>query len=191
MATYPVKHKETGETKDVVMSIHEWDKWKEENPEWERYYTPDNVPGVGVEVGDMFNKLYTKHPGWKDVIGKVKNNQVQILNTTINFMPKKKAGIGSTNPVPFGMSNKMMKRKKPINLDFIKKIGAITDNQQVFFDKYKRNRIWFAYGCAGTGKTFITLYNAIDGCLRSKDTIRKDLHRQVPCTHQRDWIPPW
>ena len=27
MATYPVKHKETGETKDVVMSVHAWDQW--------------------------------------------------------------------------------------------------------------------------------------------------------------------
>ena len=33
-------------------------------------------------------------------------------------MPRKKAaGIGSTTPVPFGMSNRVMKRKKPINLD--------------------------------------------------------------------------
>ena len=31
MATYPVKHNETGEMKDVVMSVHEWDQWKEDN----------------------------------------------------------------------------------------------------------------------------------------------------------------
>ena len=72
MATYPVRNKETGEEKEVVMSIHEWDKWREENPDWERFYTPDNAPCLGVEVGDMFNKLYTKHPGWKDVISKAK-----------------------------------------------------------------------------------------------------------------------
>ena len=39
MATYPVKHKETGETKDVKMSIHDWDQWKIDNPDWERYFT--------------------------------------------------------------------------------------------------------------------------------------------------------
>ena len=44
MATYPVKNKETGETKEVKMSIHDWDQWREDNPDWERYYTPDNVP---------------------------------------------------------------------------------------------------------------------------------------------------
>ena len=38
MATYPVLNKET-ETKDVVMSIHDWDQWKKDNPEWERYFT--------------------------------------------------------------------------------------------------------------------------------------------------------
>lgn len=50
---------------------------------------------------------------------------------------KKKAGIGNTNPVPFGMSNKTMKRKKPINLDYIKKVEPITENQELFFEKYK------------------------------------------------------
>ena len=69
MATYPVKHKETGEMKDVVMSIHEWDQWKEDNPNWERYYTPDNAPGVG-EVGEWKDKLRKKAPGWNDVLGR-------------------------------------------------------------------------------------------------------------------------
>ena len=34
MATYPVVNTKTGETKEVVMSIHDWDQWKEDNPEW-------------------------------------------------------------------------------------------------------------------------------------------------------------
>lgn len=72
LATYPVKHNETGETKDVKMSVHDWDQWKIDNPDWERYYTPDNSPKLGVEMGDPLSKLYTKHPGWKDVISKAK-----------------------------------------------------------------------------------------------------------------------
>ena len=28
MATYPVVNKTTGEQKEVVMSIHDWDQWK-------------------------------------------------------------------------------------------------------------------------------------------------------------------
>ena len=67
MATYPVRNKETGETKDVVMSVHAWDQWKEENPDWERYYTPDNAPGVG-EVGEWKDKLRKSKPGWNDVL---------------------------------------------------------------------------------------------------------------------------
>ena len=70
VATYPVRNKETGEEKEIVMSIHDWDQWLSDNPTWERYYTPDNAPVMGVEMGDPFNKIYTKHPGWKDVISK-------------------------------------------------------------------------------------------------------------------------
>ena len=32
MATYPVVNMSTGETKEVSMSVHDWDKWKEDNP---------------------------------------------------------------------------------------------------------------------------------------------------------------
>ena len=38
---------------------------------------------------------------------------------------KSSAGIG-TNPVPNGMSSRKMKRKKPINLDYIKKNLRVT-----------------------------------------------------------------
>tara|TARA_A100001515_G_C4518203_1_gene192474 strand:- start:386 stop:664 length:279 start_codon:yes stop_codon:yes gene_type:complete len=69
MATYPVKNKETGETKDVVMSIHDWDQWRKDNPEWERYYTPENAPSFG-EVGEWKDKLRKKSPGWNDVLAK-------------------------------------------------------------------------------------------------------------------------
>ena len=69
MATYPVKHIETGETKDIVMSVHDWDQWKSDNPEWEKYYTPENAPKFG-EVGDFQNKLVKNHPGWNEVLEK-------------------------------------------------------------------------------------------------------------------------
>ena len=69
MATYPVVNTKTGEQKDVVMSIHDWDQWKIDNPDWERYYTPDNAPGVG-EVGEWKDKLRKSKPGWNDVLRK-------------------------------------------------------------------------------------------------------------------------
>jgi len=69
MATYPVKNTKTGETKEVVMSVHDWDEWKIDNPDWDRYFTPDNSPGVG-EVGEWKDKLRKSKPGWNDVLRK-------------------------------------------------------------------------------------------------------------------------
>ena len=70
MATYPVVNTKTGEQKEVVMSIMEWDKWKEDNPDWTRDYSdPSTVPGVG-EVGEWKDKLTNKHPGWVEILKK-------------------------------------------------------------------------------------------------------------------------
>ena len=79
MATYPVKNTNTGETKEVVMSVHDWDQWKIDNPDWDRYFTPDNSPGVG-EVGEWKDKLRKSKPGWNDVLrraGKVAGSRVK------------------------------------------------------------------------------------------------------------------
>ena len=67
--------------------------------------------------------------------------------------------------VPIGMSTKHMKRKKPINLEYIKTIDPLTSNQEEFFRSYKNDQNLVAYGCAGTGKTFIALYNALQDVL--------------------------
>tara|TARA_B100001287_G_scaffold129337_1_gene108998 strand:+ start:892 stop:1155 length:264 start_codon:yes stop_codon:yes gene_type:complete len=70
MATYPVVNTKTGEQKEVVMSVMDWDKWKDENPDWTRDYSdPSTVPGVG-EVGEWRDKLNNKHPGWKEILDK-------------------------------------------------------------------------------------------------------------------------
>ena len=68
MATYPVRNKETGETKEVIMSVHDWDKWKEDNPDWSRDFSdPSTCPGVG-EVGEWIDKLVRSKPGWNEVL---------------------------------------------------------------------------------------------------------------------------
>ena len=106
-------------------------------------------------------------------------------------MPRKtKSGIGSTNPVPFGMSNKTMKRKKPINLDYVKKIEPLTENQERFFEQYKKDQNVVAYGCAGTGKTFITLYNALLDVLDPKKPYEKIyLVRSLVATREIGFLP--
>ena len=71
MATYPVINKETGEQKEVKMSIHAWDQWKTDNPDWDRDYSdPSTIPGLGVEVGDWQDKLVNRNPGWGEVLKK-------------------------------------------------------------------------------------------------------------------------
>ena len=68
MATYPVYNKETGEKKEVVMSVHEWDKWCSENPSWTRDWSdPSTCPASG-EVGEIYDRLKKSHPGWNDVL---------------------------------------------------------------------------------------------------------------------------
>ena len=87
-------------------------------------------------------------------------------------MPSKKRNTPQ-NPVPFGMSNRQMKRKKPINLDLMKVIEPLTDNQESLFKQYKLQQNIVAYGAAGTGKTFITLYNALRDVLDEKTPYEK------------------
>ena len=74
---------------------------------------------------------------------------------------KKKA----TDPIGVGLTAKQMKRKKPINTDLMRDIEPLTANQQSLFDAYAQGKHLVAYGCAGTGKTFITLYNALKDVL--------------------------
>jgi len=64
-------------------------------------------------------------------------------------------------PSTVGMSKKMLKRKKPINSNYFLDVGPITDNQELFFNEWKDGKNLFAYGAAGTGKTFIALYLAL------------------------------
>ena len=70
MPSYPVVNSETGEQKEVKMSIYDWDQWREDNPNWSRDYSdPSTFPGVG-EVGEIYDKLKKSHPGWNDVLRK-------------------------------------------------------------------------------------------------------------------------
>jgi hypothetical protein len=68
MATYPVINKETGEQKDLVISVHEWTQWCEDNPDWKRDWSdPSTCPGSG-EVGEWRDKMSRTHPGFHDIM---------------------------------------------------------------------------------------------------------------------------
>lgn len=63
--------------------------------------------------------------------------------------------------VGIGLSAKQMRRKKPINSDFLININPKTENQHKLFEAYNEGKHLFVHGCAGTGKTFCTLYLAL------------------------------
>ena len=70
MAVYPIVNTQTGEQKEVEMSIHDWDQWKNDNPEWIRDWSdPSTCPRPG-EVGEWKDKLISRNPGWNDVLHK-------------------------------------------------------------------------------------------------------------------------
>ena len=70
MATYPVVHKETGEQKEMKMSVHDWPQWCKDNPDWQRDWSdPSTCPQPG-EVGEWRDKLVAKNPGWNEVLDK-------------------------------------------------------------------------------------------------------------------------
>ena len=93
-------------------------------------------------------------------------------------------------PVPFGMSNKQMKRKKPISQDIMRVIEPLTKNQEILFDLYKKEQNLVAYGCAGTGKTFITLYNALKDVLDEKTPYEKIyIVRSLVATREIGFLP--
>ena len=75
---------------------------------------------------------------------------------------KKKNGNGNGNG---NGTNRRMKRKPPINLDHLKTIDPLTDNQTTAFDAYKEGKHLVLHGAAGTGKTFISLYLALQSVL--------------------------
>ena len=60
----------------------------------------------------------------------------------------------------------MAQKKEITNIDLVK-VEPVTDNQKLVFNSYKKGDNQFLYGCAGTGKTFISLYLAMQEVLRS------------------------
>ena len=73
-------------------------------------------------------------------------------------MPRKKK---AEQPIGVGLTTKQRRRKKPLGTGYLLGVEPITDNQKVLFDSYTAGKNLVAYGAAGTGKTFVTLYNAI------------------------------
>ena len=102
-------------------------------------------------------------------------------------MPRKKK---SDQPIGVGMTAKQMKRKKPINTDMMRDIEPLTDNQKLLYNAYAEDKNVIAYGVAGTGKTFITLYNALQDVLDPHTPYEKIyLVRSLVSTREIGFLP--
>ena len=61
-----------------------------------------------------------------------------------------------------------MSKKKEISSSDLVEVKPITDNQKLVFESYKKGLNQFLFGCAGTGKTFVSLYLAFQEVLKNE-----------------------
>ena len=80
-------------------------------------------------------------------------------------MARARKGTNAPKTYPNGMSRKQMKRKKPIDKSYMTEVKPLTDNQTTAFAQYSEGKNLLLHGAAGTGKTFITLYMALQEVL--------------------------
>ena len=105
-------------------------------------------------------------------------------------MPRKKRATSTDQPIGVGLTAKQMKRKKPLNSEYLVDITPITDNQKRLFNSYDEGKHIIAYGAAGTGKTFITLYNALKDVLNENTPYDKIyIVRSLVATREIGFLP--
>jgi phosphate starvation-inducible protein PhoH len=89
-----------------------------------------------------------------------------------------------------GITNRQVKKKKALGNEYLLDIDPLTDNQRKLFDAYAEGKHVVAYGCAGTGKTFITLYNALREVLDERTPYEKIyLVRSLVATREIGFLP--
>tara|TARA_E500000331_G_scaffold324684_1_gene341188 strand:- start:476 stop:691 length:216 start_codon:yes stop_codon:yes gene_type:complete len=70
MPTYPLIHKETGEQKELVMTMVEYVQWCKDNPDWKKDWSDKSTQSVtygdtffsGTKYPDSHNR--NKNPDW-------------------------------------------------------------------------------------------------------------------------------
>ena len=103
---------------------------------------------------------------------------------------KRRNNSGESQPIGVGLTAKQMKRKKPIHSEYLLDIDPLTENQTRLFESYKEGKNIIAYGAAGTGKTFITLYNAVRDVLDPNTPYeRVYLVRSLVATREIGFLP--
>ena len=60
-----------------------------------------------------------------------------------------------------------MAKQKDITYNQLSTIKPVTDSQKIVFESWKKGLNQFLFGCAGTGKTFVSLYLALQDVLKN------------------------
>ncbi len=104
-------------------------------------------------------------------------------------MARKKRS-NTPNNIGVGMTAKQMKKRKPLGSGYLVDIEPLNANQKRLFDSYKAGKHLVAYGCAGTGKTFISLFNALKDVL-SENTPYEQIYlvRSLVATREIGFLP--
>lgn len=67
----------------------------------------------------------------------------------------------------------VVNNKLKITIDDLKNISPLTLNQKKFFELYKTSKILLLHGVAGTGKTYIALYKALEEILDKPNLVKR------------------
>ena len=84
----------------------------------------------------------------------------------------------------------MAKKNKEISSSNLLKIKPITESQKTVFETWKKGQNQFLFGCAGTGKTFVSLYLAMQDVLNLQTKYEKVvLVRSLIPTREIGFLP--
>ncbi len=87
-------------------------------------------------------------------------------------------------------SSKVLKKKRPINSQYLLNIEPLTPAQDKVFADWANDKNLYLYGAAGTGKTFVALYLALKAVLDEKTPYDKIyIVRSLVATREIGFLP--
>ena len=85
---------------------------------------------------------------------------------------------------------KRLRKKKPINSEMMVDIKPLTPSQETVFEYWNDSKNLFMYGAAGTGKTFVALYLALNEVLKNDSPYEKVyIVRSLVSTREIGFLP--
>jgi phosphate starvation-inducible PhoH-like protein len=83
-----------------------------------------------------------------------------------------------------------MRRRKPINSDWMTRVDPITFNQRRIFEAFDSGKNLFIHGCPGTGKTYLALYLSLREALKEYSDIEHVyIVRSLVATREIGFLP--